>query len=131
MSTSNRRAVVAGGAIGTLLRVLVGDLLPSEPWPWGTFIVNVTGALALGWLVAWSSRARPDVEWLRPFAATGLLGAYTTFSTFAVETERLLASNSTGIAIAYAGLSVAFGLAAAGAGLRLGGDAPERGAPGW
>ncbi|GAB48780.1 fluoride efflux transporter FluC [Mobilicoccus pelagius] len=113
-------AVFVGGAIGTLLRAAVGTALPAAAgtWPWATFLVNLTGAFLLGLLLESLARSGPDVggrRTLRLFAGTGLLGGYTTYSTFAVEITHLAAAP----ALAYATLTVSGGLLAAIAGVLL------------
>ena len=105
--------VAAGGALGALARYAVGVVLPTgEGLPVGTLLVNLTGCLALGVLVARSDSVR-----LRAFAGTGVLGGFTTFSAFALETDRLL-TDRPGLALLYAGLSVVGGLAAVAVGRR-------------
>lgn len=82
--------VALGGAVGALLRYVVSGYATRGDFPWGTFVVNFTGSLILGYLVFGDALA----GWLSPdaraFAALGLLGAYTTMSTFSVETVALL-----------------------------------------
>lgn len=118
-------AVAAGGALGTLARHGVARLLPAGEgaFPWATFLTNLTGCFALGLLVAVVAR-RSTAAWVRPFLAVGLLGAYTTWSTFAVEVDRLVSGGDAGTAVAYLVLSVGAGLGAARAGLVAGGDRP-------
>ncbi|MDT7571721.1 MAG: fluoride exporter [Actinomycetota bacterium] len=109
--------VAAGGALGSLARYGVGIALPHGrgELPVATLLVNVVGALLLGVLVA----GRPHARWLRPFLGTGVLGGFTTFSAFALETDRLI-DRAPLLAASYVGLSVLLGLGAAGLGLRLG-----------
>lgn len=90
-------AVALGGAAGALLRWLVDLSLPAGAgWPWATLLVNVLGCAVLGWLVTRDDLHQP-AWWLRPGVGTGLLGGFTTFSTYAVQVallgrdERLLA----------------------------------------
>ena len=107
--------VAAGGALGSLARYGVWVALPHDPFdlPVATLLVNVAGCLLLGVLVGgW-----PQARWARPFLGTGVLGGFTTFSAFALETDRLL-DRRPAVAVAYVGLSVLLGLAAAVAGLR-------------
>lgn len=113
-------AVFAGGILGTLVRTLVEDVRFPASWPWATFTVNVTGALALGYLLARLLRSARPVGLAIPFVAIGLLGAYTTFGTFAVETLRLGENGRSGLAVVYAGLSVVAGLVAGWLGVRWG-----------
>lgn len=113
--------VAAGGFAGTLARFAVGVVLPShERWPIATFAVNVTGAFILGLLSQWLNLQVTEtriMRWWRLGFGTGLLGSYTTFSTLAVGIERLIADGVWLIAVIYAVLSLALGLAAAVAGI--------------
>jgi CrcB protein len=110
-------AVAVGGAIGSLGRYGVGELLPPgrSSLPVSTLLVNVAGSLALGLLVG----ALPRARWLRPFVGTGVLGGFTTFSAFALETDRLL-GRAPVLAVVYVGLTLLLGLAAAWLGLLTG-----------
>lgn len=80
-----------GGALGALARWGVATALPRDPggWPWATLLVNLTGCLLLGVLLAVLLSRFPASTWARPFLAVGVLGGYTTFSTFAVEAVQL------------------------------------------
>jgi CrcB protein len=101
-----------GGGIGTVLRYqvsgLVQDLLGST-LPWGTFVVNVTGCLAIG-MFATLADERGMGSPARLFLMVGVTGGYTTFSTFGLETWRLLQSGDLFPALANAAGSVAVGL---------------------
>jgi CrcB protein len=109
--------VAAGGALGSIARYGIDVALPygRTDLPVATLLINVSGALLLGLLVA----TQPHARWMRPFLGTGVLGGFTTFSTFALETDRLLA-RAPAVAAAYVVLSLALGLGAAAVGLRLG-----------
>jgi CrcB protein len=106
-----------GGAVGALGRYAASLLLPhgESGLPLATLLVNVAGCLALGVLVA----ALPTAHWLRPLLGTGVLGGFTTYSTLALEADRLLVRTPS-LAVAYVGLSLLLGLGAASLGLRLG-----------
>jgi CrcB protein len=109
--------VALGGATGSLARYGIAVALPHgrSELPVATLLVNVVGCLLLGLLVAgW-----PHARWLRPFLGTGVLGGFTTFSAFALETDRLL-DRAPVVAVVYVALSVLLGLSAAALGLRLG-----------
>jgi CrcB protein len=109
--------VGAGGALGSLARYGIEVAIPHgrTELPFATLFVNVVGCLLLGVLVAgW-----PHATWLRPFLGTGVLGGFTTFSAFALETDRLL-DRAPAMAMLYVALSLSLGLVAAAAGLRLG-----------
>lgn len=100
-------ALVAGGSIGTLLRFWLSsgaNRLWSDGFPAGTLLVNLTGCLVIGILAGISS----DNGWndtIRLFLFTGLLGGFTTFSSFGLETLELLNSGRTARAISYLLLS--------------------------
>jgi fluoride exporter len=115
--------VAAGGAIGAALRHGVGLLslrhLPST-WPWATFTVNILGGFAMGMLVGWLAlKAEGAGQDLRLFLATGLLGGFTTFSAFSLETVNMIRTGETGKALAYIVLSVGCSVAALALGLLL------------
>jgi fluoride exporter len=88
-------AVAAGGVLGALARYGVSSAWPHEPggFPWATFGINVSGCLAIGVLLVVITELRSTHRVTRPFLGTGVLGGYTTFSTYAVETERLLSDH--------------------------------------
>lgn len=114
-------AVAAGGLIGAPARYELGLLLPSRPgaFPLSTLVINVTGSFVLGlFLTLVIERWRPT-EYLRPFVATGILGAYTTWSSFMVDADNLLRKGHPAIAAGYVGASLAAGLAAVYAGMLL------------
>lgn len=105
--------VVVGGAIGAPLRYvtdLVVQSVHDSVFPWGTFVVNVTGSLILGAVAGTVSRGGPD--WLLTFVGTGICGALTTFSTFGFETVRLLEDDALFEAAVNAGASLLIGLVA-------------------
>ncbi|MFC9694916.1 fluoride efflux transporter FluC [Kribbella sp. NPDC056951] len=82
--------VALGGIVGSLARYGLAAAIPHAEggFPWATFLTNVTGCLAIGVLFA---RLTPGSHpLLRPFLGTGILGGFTTFSTYAVDTEKLL-----------------------------------------
>lgn len=121
--------VLAGGAIGTAARALLTDAFPVAygDWPWATFGVNVAGSFLLGLLVALLAvrGGRSDAwRFARPALGAGVLGGFTTYSTFAVEVDRLLGGGSVGLGLAYAGVSVVGGVLAAALGVLAGGGVP-------
>lgn len=110
--------VVAGGAIGTSARWEVGRALPHAAghWPWATFAINVGGSFLLGLLLEVLLRRSVDAGWRRDVrvgVGTGILGGFTTYSTFVVETDRLIASGHAVTGVEYAVGSVAAGVLAA------------------
>lgn len=116
--------ILLGATAGTAARAgLEAAFAPGAgQWPWVTFWINVLGSFALGGLLEGLSGAGPDVgvrRWLRLGLGTGLLGGFTTYSTFAVETVLLLRSGNWVAGVTYASASVLAGLAAALLGVRL------------
>jgi len=93
MTFANVVAVMSGGAIGALFRYLIVVWITStysvKDFPMGTFIVNVLGSFLIG-IVAWMFIYRIDNEALRLFFIVGLLGSFTTVSSFSLETVELL-----------------------------------------
>jgi fluoride exporter len=113
--------VAGGGALGSLLRFGVGRMFPASQGgiPWSTLAINVTGSLALGALAGFSL-ARPDASpTLRAFVGVGLLGGFTTFSTFSLETISLFHAGAPLRAVAYVTLSVVASVGAAAIGFTL------------
>ena len=113
--------VALGGALGALARYGISGWVydrMGENFPWGTLIVNLVGCLALGMVIRWLqvSAVSPEV---RPFLTIGVLGAFTTFSTFSYETVALLQEGQWLRAGLYMGGSVALGLIAMVAGMAL------------
>lgn len=109
--------VAIGGALGSMARYGVGlaaaRLAPGSTWPWGTLTVNVVGGLVMGLVVGWLSlRAGAEQETIRVFAAVGVLGGFTTFSAFSLETALMIERREYGVAALYVGVSVAAALIA-------------------
>lgn len=116
--------VAIGGALGSMARygvgLAVGRMFPAGAWPWGTLTVNVVGGLAMGLLVGWLGlRAGAGQDTLRLFAAVGLLGGFTTFSAFSLETVGMIERRDYGLAAAYVGLSVVLAIVALMVGLMV------------
>jgi CrcB protein len=114
-------AIAAGGALGAPARYGVAELVHVAPgsFPWATFLTNVSGCLAIGFLaVVLTHRAGHPL--VRPFLVTGFLGAFTTFSTFAVDVDVLGKDGHVAIAAIYVVASIALGLAAVAGGMRAG-----------
>jgi fluoride exporter len=111
--------IAAGGALGSLARWGVGELLPwsGDGFPWATFVENISGGLALGGLMVFLLDVWPPRRYLRPFLGVGLLGGYTTFSAYMLEARDLLVGGEVATAFTYLGLSLLCGLAAVGLGM--------------
>ena len=101
-----------GGALGALGRWALAEALPSSPagWPWATLLVNVTGCLVMGALLARLAVRSPEPPWARPFLGVGVLGGWTTYSTFAVEVVGLVEAGAAVLAAAYVLASVVGGV---------------------
>jgi fluoride exporter len=96
-------AVAVGGVLGSLARWAVGLALPTPTgtFPWATFGINVLGSLLMGVLVVVITEVRDAHPLARPFLGVGVLGGFTTFSTFATDAEALLAGGHRATALAY------------------------------
>jgi fluoride exporter len=95
--------IAAGGGLGSIARYGVGLLLPTRPgdFPWGTFAINVLGCFLIGVLMVLITEVWSAHRLVRPFLGVGVLGGFTTFSTYANETRALLAPGSAGTALLY------------------------------
>lgn len=107
--------VALGGALGAALRYLISI---SVAFPFGTLIVNVLGCLILGFLTVFL--ADKGLDRLMVFALTGVLGGFTTFSTFSMDALRLFEQGQPGQAAAYVAASLVLSLAAVVAGVAIG-----------
>ena len=111
--------VFVGGALGAPLRYVIDRLVQSRVdsvFPWGTFAVNVSGALVLGLLAGLAVQGNALV-----LAGGGLLGSYTTFSTWMLESDRLVEDGQVPAAVLNVTLTLAVGLGAAELGRLIGG----------
>ena len=99
--------VASGGALGAMARyglgLVVGRLAPGSTWPWATLTANAAGGLLMGLLAGWLAlKAGAQQESIRLFAAVGVLGGFTTFSAFSLETALMIERRELGLALAYA-----------------------------
>ena len=101
-----------GGALGTLARAGLSQLLQTTPghWPWATFTVNIVGAFLLGYFTTRLLERLPVSSYRRPLLGTGLCGGLTTFSTMQVETVVMLEHGFWRLALGYVVASLALGL---------------------
>ena len=116
--------VFVGGAVGTAIRARLETSFPTPTggWPWATFWINLSGALVLGLLLESLLLSGPDRGWRRRVrlgVGTGVMGGYTTYSTFIVEIDQLLRGGHPWTGTAYAVGSVALGIGCALAGITL------------
>ena len=119
-------AVAAGGALGAWLRFQTGRLFlaaigpaAAGAFPWSTLTVNVLGSAAMGLLVGWLARLGADGEQWRLLLGVGVLGGFTTFSSFALEFAVFIERGALGLAATYVAASLVAGFAALFAGLWL------------
>jgi fluoride exporter len=114
--------LMVAGAVGAVLRYLVDHLVQPHSrsgFPLGILVVNLTGSLVLGGLVGSASHQGISPAWLT-VVGTGLIGAYTTFSTFTFDTVRLTEDGRWRVSLLNLVVSLGAGLGAAVAGLALG-----------
>lgn len=120
---NNYVLVFLGGGAGACLRHfcnLIGSrIVVGSSWPWATFLVNISGAILMGVVVEAFALRNGASPQLRLLLTTGILGGYTTFSTFSLEIGLLLQRGQHGLAALYAGGSVLLGVAGLFAGMKL------------
>ena len=112
-----------GGFIGAALRYITSGVVSrfttQSGFPYGTFVVNMLGCLLIGFLAGLADSRDLFSNTERAFVFTGILGAFTTFSTFSYETMGLLQNGQTSPALANLGLQIVLGLAAVWGGIQL------------
>ncbi len=115
-------AIAAGGALGAPARYEISQLIhvAKDSFPLATFWTNVSGAFVLGLFLTLVVERFPPSRYPRPFFAVGFLGAFTTFSTMAVETVTLIKDGHAVLGVGYICLSMVAGLFVAYAGIILG-----------
>lgn len=116
--------VAAGGALGSWLRFLVGrgwsmaiGPIAASAFPWATLTVNVVGSFAMGLLAGWLARFGAHGEGWRLLLGVGVLGGFTTFSSFSLEFVLMIERGTIGAAAAYAAISLLAGFVGLFAGL--------------
>lgn len=116
--------VGVGAALGTGLRATAEQLWPAAPgqWPWTTFLINCVGALLLGLLQEWLARgpATPRRTLTKLGVGTGVLGGFTTYSTYVMEALQSMRADALALALLYLGVSVVLGVVFVRLGLALG-----------
>lgn len=112
--------VALGGAVGAIMRFQLGRAMThwlgvkaATAFPWATLTANVLGSMAMGLLAGWLARhgSAQGEQW-RLLLGVGLLGGFTTFSSFSLEMMLLVERGQPGLAASYVGVSVLAGLAA-------------------
>ncbi|GAK70905.1 putative fluoride ion transporter CrcB [Agrobacterium rubi TR3 = NBRC 13261] len=119
----NIALVAIGGAIGSVARYLVGVLgtrLAGPNFPWGTITVNIVGAFLIGLMVEVVARRFDASAEMRVFIVTGVIGGFTTWSSFTLDAVVLFERGEMGLAALYLGGSLILSFAAIFAGLALG-----------
>jgi CrcB protein len=118
--------VAAGGAAGSWARYFTGWLwtraigpVAASNFPWATLTVNVVGSFAMGLLVGWFARHGSHGEGWRLLLAVGVLGGFTTFSSFSLEFALLVERGTLGMAALYVGLTLVAGFTGLFGGLAL------------
>lgn len=114
-------AISAGGVVGALARYAVATAWPHPPagFPWATFVINVSGCLLIGVLMVFVTEVVTGRPLLRPFLGVGVLGGYTTFSTYVVDIQRAAREGAALVALAYLALTLVAALLAVWAGTTL------------
>ena len=115
--------VALGGALGASARYSLDRLIEQRSFsifPWATFAINISGCFLIGMISASLVDRHHLPAWIRIGMVVGVIGGYTTFSTFAQEALTLFESRDAAVALAYAIGSVVIGIAAVYAGVALG-----------
>jgi CrcB protein len=112
--------VFLGGGIGAMLRHGINMVTPrllGSGFPWSTFLINISGSFVMGLVAGWFAFRGDAPQHLRLFFTTGILGGYTTFSAFSLDTALLYERGDVGLAAAYVAGSVVLSIAGLFAGL--------------
>ncbi|HEY5098125.1 MAG TPA: fluoride efflux transporter CrcB [Acidimicrobiales bacterium] len=115
-------SVMVAGGVGAVLRYLVDHLVQrraGSEFPLGTMVINLSGSFVLGVLAGSALHHGVSTAWLT-VVGTGLIGAYTTFSTFTFDSVRLAEADRWGLSLLNVAAGIGLGLGAAGLGLALG-----------
>jgi CrcB protein len=96
-------AISVGGVVGALARYFLQHVWPHQPagFPWATFVINVSGSLCIGVLMALIEELPVGSRLVRPFIGVGILGGFTTFSTYAVDIQQSLGLAAARTALVY------------------------------
>jgi fluoride exporter len=114
-------AIAVGGGLGALARHGLATMLPTPPgqFPWSTWLANVLGCLLIGVLMVLVTETRTAHRLARPFLGVGVLGGFTTFSTYAGEIRALLTPGTVGLAFGYLAATLVTALLAVVVGMRV------------
>ncbi|MFE0465181.1 fluoride efflux transporter FluC [Kitasatospora sp. NPDC058965] len=115
MKEADTIAVVAlGGVLGAEARYGLGLRWPTPVgvFPWTTLLINALGCLVIGVFLVAITEGRPAHRLVRPFVGTGVLGGFTTFSTYCMDVHRLFDAHRPGVAVGYLGATLAAALGA-------------------
>lgn len=112
-------AVAAGGAVGSVFRYALALLANQSGWPLGTWLANVIGSFLIGLLAVWGKERGIFSPELYLLFATGVMGGFTTFSTFSLEVVTFWGEGQIGKGLVYLVASVAVGLLSCAAGIWL------------
>jgi CrcB protein len=114
--------IAAGGMLGASARYAIARWLPIHAgrFPWATFWTNVSGSFVLGVLLIVLIERFPPTRYVRPYLTTGIIGAFTTMSTYAVETALLIKDSHRLTAVVYGVGSLVVGVGLAALGIAVG-----------
>lgn len=122
LTTQQIVAVALGGSAGALARFGIYELVHGRGGrhgPWTTMLVNLVGCFVLGLVLGWITKRGGENDLWRTFLTVGVLGAFTTFSTYAGDALRLIHEGRAPAAVAYLGVSAVVGLVLCAAGYEM------------
>jgi CrcB protein len=108
-----------GGALGSMLRFGCSLLIGSKTFPFSTLLINITGSIIIGAVIAYSLKNETFSDNWKLFLATGICGGFTTFSSFSFENLQLFENGKFGMLAIYIGASVLLGIAGVWTGFKL------------
>lgn len=120
ISLTHLLLVGLGGGLGSIVRVLVGEMTPPGRLPWGTMLANVVGSLMIGWVLGRLGPVTAEGGHWQAFLALGFCGGFTTFSSFSWQTLEQLRQGQVGIALLHVMASVVVCVVATWLGWRMG-----------
>lgn len=112
--------IAIGGAVGSMMRYGLGMIANQSGVPYGTWTANVAGSFLIGLFFVWGKEKGVLPDYVSLFLTSGLMGGFTTFSTFSLEVVTMALQGESFRALFYVLASIVMGLAAAYAGIRLG-----------